>query len=100
LDIPHFDLCFGARRIGLRGGLKKIEPYFGIQRHDDVKGMDGYDAVLLWQEVERGCCRALNLLMRYNREDTVNLFGIADTIYGRLKTLTGIEEFLGSTVSH
>jgi hypothetical protein len=99
LDIPHFDLCFGARRIGMRGGLKKIEPYFGIQRHDDVKDMDGYDAVLLWQEAEKGSYEALNLLIRYNREDTVNLYCIADTIYGRLKTLTGIEEFLGSTVS-
>ncbi len=100
LDIPHFDLCFGARRIGLRGGLKKLEPYFGIQRQDEVKDMDGYDAVLLWQEAERGCCRALDLLMKYNREDTVNLFDIADTIYRRLKTLTGIEEYLGSSVPY
>ena len=99
LEIPHFDLCFGARRIGLRGGLKKIEPYFGIQRHNDVRDMDGYDAVLLWQEVERGCCRALDLLMRYNREDTVNLFGMADTIYKRLKVLTGIEEYLNNSTS-
>lgn len=97
-DIPHFDLCFGARRIGLRGGLKRLEPYFGIQRQDEVKDMDGYDAVLLWQEAERGCSRALDLLMLYNKEDTVNLFDIADTIYRRLKALTGIEEYLnGST---
>ena len=98
-DIPHFDLCFGARRVGLRGGLKKLEPYFGIQREDEVKDMDGYDAVLLWQEAERGCCRSLDLLMKYNREDTVNLFDIADAIYRRLKTLTGIEEYLVSTVA-
>lgn len=97
-DIPHFDLCFGARRIGLRGGLKRLEPYFGIQRQDEIIGMDGYDAVLLWQEAERGCSRALDLLMLYNKEDTVNLFEIADTIYRRLKALTGIEEYLnGST---
>jgi uncharacterized protein YprB with RNaseH-like and TPR domain len=99
LDIPHFDLCFGARRIGLRGGLKKLEPYFGIQRQDEVKNMDGYDAVLLWQEAERGCCRALDLLMKYNREDTVNLFDIADTIYKRLKVLTGIEEYFNKSTS-
>jgi hypothetical protein len=97
-DIPHFDLCFGARRLGLKGGLKRLEPYFGIQRQDEVKDMDGYDAVLLWQEAERGCSRALDLLMLYNKEDTVNLFGIADTIYRRLKASTGIEEYLnGST---
>jgi uncharacterized protein YprB with RNaseH-like and TPR domain len=38
--------------------------------------------------------------MKYNREDTVNLFDIADTIYRRLKTLTGIEEYLGSPVPY
>jgi uncharacterized protein YprB with RNaseH-like and TPR domain len=47
--------------------------------------------------VERGCSRALDLLTRYNREDTVNLFGMADVIYRRLKVLTGIQEYLGST---
>jgi hypothetical protein len=98
-DIPHFDLCFGARRLGLKGGLKKLEPCFGIQRQDEVKEMDGYDAVLLWQEAERGCSRALDLLVLYNKEDTVNLFDIADTIYGRLKALTGIEEYLNNSAS-
>jgi len=97
-NIPHFDLCFAARRLGLKGGLKKLEPYFGIQRQDEVKEMNGYDAVLLWQEAERGCSRALDLLMLYNKEDTVNLFSIAESIYRRLKALTGIEEYLnGST---
>jgi uncharacterized protein YprB with RNaseH-like and TPR domain len=97
-DIPHFDLCFGARRIGLRGGLKKLEQYFEIQRQDEVKGMNGYDAVLLWQEAERGNSRALELLILYNKEDTVNLFNIADSIYRRLKALTGIEEYIGDTI--
>lgn len=93
--IPHFDLCFGARRLGLRGGLKKLEQHFEIQRQDEVKGMDGYDAVLLWQEAEKGNSRALDLLILYNKEDTVNLFGMAESIYRKLKALTGIEEFLG-----
>ncbi|MEW6162461.1 MAG: ribonuclease H-like domain-containing protein [Nitrospirota bacterium] len=96
-DIPHFDLCFGARRLALKGGLKRLEPYFGIQRQDEVREMDGYDAVLLWQEVKRGNSRALDLLVLYNKEDTVNLFRMADIIYSRLKALTGIEECLGNT---
>lgn len=97
LDIPHFDLCFGARRVGLRGGLKKLEQHFEIQRQDEVKGMDGYDAVLLWQEAEKGNNNALDLLILYNKEDTVNLFVIAENIYRRLKALTGIEEYIGNT---
>jgi hypothetical protein len=35
--------------------------------------------------------------MRYNREDTVNLFEMANIIYRRLKTLTGIEEYLNGS---
>jgi uncharacterized protein YprB with RNaseH-like and TPR domain len=93
IDIPHFDLCFGARRTGLKGGLKKIEQHFDIQREDRVDGMDGYDAVLLWQSVEKGNSKALDLLILYNKEDTVNLFTIAESVYTRLKSLTGIEEY-------
>ncbi len=98
-SIPHFDLCFGAKRIGLKGGLKKIEQYLGIERHEGVRGMDGYDAVLLWQEAESGNSKAMDLLILYNREDTVNLFRMADTIYRGLKASTGIDEYLPNTTS-
>lgn len=99
INIPHFDLCFGARRIGLNGGLKKLEQYFGVEREEGVRGMDGYDAVLLWQETKKGDSNAFDLLVLYNREDTVNLFSMADTIYRKLKASTGIEEYLENTNS-
>jgi uncharacterized protein YprB with RNaseH-like and TPR domain len=41
----------------------------------------------------------LELLKMYNREDTVNLFDIAQIIYERSRSQTGIEEFL-SIPSH
>ena len=93
-DVPHFDICFGSRRIGLKGGLKKLEMDFGIERNEAVKGMDGYDAVKLWGYARRGSKEALELLITYNKEDTVNLFKIADIIYQRLRSQTGIEEYL------
>jgi uncharacterized protein YprB with RNaseH-like and TPR domain len=93
-DVPHFDICFGSRRIGLKGGLKKLEMDFGIERNEAVKGMDGYDAVKLWEYARRGSKEALELLITYNKEDTVNLFKIADIIYQRLRSQTGIEEYL------
>ena len=89
-ELPHFDLCFGARRLGLRGGLKKIEPLFGIERCEETRGMSGYDAVLLWTEAKAGSREALELLKLYNREDTVNLMKIAGDIYRRLRDNTGI----------
>jgi len=93
-DVPHFDICFGSRRIGLKGGLKKLEMDFGIERNEAVKGMDGYDAVKLWEYARRGSSEAMELLITYNKEDTVNLFKIADIIYQRLRSQTGIEEYL------
>ena len=93
-DTPHFDLCFGAKKVGLKGGLKKIEKHLGIDRPDGVAGMDGYDAVLLWGEARRGNQKALELLVTYNREDTVNLLHIADKVYQALRESTGIDEYL------
>jgi len=93
-DIPHFDICFGSRRIGFKGGLKKLEVSLGIERDEAVRGLDGYDAVRLWEHVKQGSNEALDLLKIYNKEDTVNLFKIADITYQRLRLQTGIEEYL------
>ena len=93
IDLPHFDLCFGGRRAGLRGGLKKIEKTLGMQREESVAGLDGFDAMRLWHEAQRGNDHALELLITYNRYDTVNLFALADVIYQKLRSRTGIESF-------
>ncbi|HET6514566.1 MAG TPA: ribonuclease H-like domain-containing protein [Thermodesulfovibrionales bacterium] len=97
-DLPHFDLCYGARRLGFDGGLKKLEASLGIERDEDVKGMDGYDAVKLWDLARSGNEEARRLLLVYNREDTVNLYRIAEMLYPRLKHATGIEEYLPCAV--
>ncbi len=80
LKVPtaHVDLRFLMARLGFKGGLKKIEPRFGIQRPKAVNGMDGYMAVLLWQRYQRGDKGALELLLSYNREDVVNLEVLMD----------------------
>jgi uncharacterized protein YprB with RNaseH-like and TPR domain len=69
----HVDLRFMLARLGFRGGLKKIEPRFGIRRPGEVEGMDGYMAVILWERYRRGDRAALDLLLKYNQEDVVNL---------------------------
>ncbi len=61
--------------------------------------MNGYDAVLLWRRWLRGDSRALELLLQYNREDTVNLLPLAERIYKLLRASTGIEEFLNGNGS-
>jgi len=94
LAMPHFDLCFSGRKAGLRGGLKRVEELLCIQRDESVRGLDGFAAVRLWQEAERGSSEALELLITYNRCDTVNLFDLAAIIYERLMARSGITEYL------
>jgi len=75
LSLPpvHLDLRFILARLGFRGGLKGIEPRFGIHRPPEVEGLDGYAAVLLWERFQRGDSTAMDLLLQYNREDVINL---------------------------
>ncbi|MBF0329058.1 MAG: ribonuclease H-like domain-containing protein [Nitrospirae bacterium] len=95
-DIPHFDLCYAARRLKIEGGLKKLEVMFGIDRDENTRGMNGYDAVRLWEEVKRGNLAAKELLLKYNKEDTMNLFRLAEILYEKLKDSTGIKTFTRS----
>ena len=73
LDQVHIDLRHILARLGYRGGLKGCEKQLGINRMD-LEGVDGYWAVLLWQEFERtGSSKALETLLAYNIADAVNL---------------------------
>jgi uncharacterized protein YprB with RNaseH-like and TPR domain len=92
MDALHVDLCFLLKRVGLSGGLKKIEHELGISRCPEADGMDGMDAVRLWYEWKRGNREALERLLLYNKEDVVNMqellrFGCAEM----MKSLPGME---------
>lgn len=87
-DQIHLDLCPTLRRIGLKGGLKRIERRLGIGRSEDTDGLDGMDAIRLWQRHLRGDDSALPILLAYNREDVVNLEALAEYAYRELKMLT------------
>ena len=88
-DQIHLDLCPTLRRVGIKGGLKKIEKELGINRGEDTDGLNGYDAVLLWRRYERlGDDAALEKLIAYNREDVVNLERLAEIAYERLQADT------------
>ena len=73
LDQLHVDLCFLLKRLGFSGGLKQIEGRLGIRRRPETVGLDGYDAVRLWNAHLRGSDEALDLLLAYNEEDVMNM---------------------------
>jgi uncharacterized protein YprB with RNaseH-like and TPR domain len=88
LDQLHLDLCPTLRRLGLRGGLKRIEQQLGLLRDPDLDGLSGREAVQLWQAYRLGHETALETLLRYNREDIVNLKPLAGLAYKRLRERT------------
>jgi uncharacterized protein YprB with RNaseH-like and TPR domain len=77
LGIPIYqaqiDLRLFLHRLGYHGGLKRIERQWGIDREDEIAGLTGFDAVLLWARYRHGDAAALPRLIAYNRADVVNL---------------------------
>lgn len=86
-DQIHLDLCPTLRKMGLKGGLKKIEKQVGITRGADVDGLTGRDAVFLWRKHLRGSPTALQTLIAYNRADVVNLEKLAEYAYSEQKRM-------------
>ncbi len=86
----HIDLRFPLARLGFKGGLKKIEEQFGIERSPRTKGLDGWDAVRLWREYEEGSNEALEVLLEYNREDIKNLEPLMKFVVGEMSGRLGL----------
>lgn len=77
--IPHIDLRHVCSKIGLKGGLKMIEKELGIKRAKELECVTGEDAANLWRAFKAtGDEYYLNLLIKYNEEDIINLKTIAD----------------------
>jgi uncharacterized protein len=84
-DKLHVDLRWVCRKVGLCGGLKKIEKEVGLSRDDDLEGVDGLMAVRLWKKYQKyGNQNALDLLVKYNQADVVNLEKLAKIVFERL----------------
>jgi uncharacterized protein len=85
LPAGHIDLKFLLNRLGYRGGLKKIEKDIGIRRDADIDGLNGFDAVKLWNTYRWGDRTALDILIRYNTADIVNLKPLMEDGYNMMK---------------
>ncbi|MDS0477504.1 ribonuclease H-like domain-containing protein [Natrinema sp. 1APR25-10V2] len=82
VDLPHVDLMYPCKKLGLDGGLKAIERDLGIER--DMPDISGRDAVRLWHEYESGDDAALETLVEYNRADTRNMEPLMEIVTDRL----------------
>ena len=73
LPKAHIDLRNVLTGIGVKGGLKKCEARYGVDR-GDLTGADGYFAVVLWREyVKSGDPALMETLLAYNAADVLAL---------------------------
>lgn len=87
-SVPHIDLRYPLRRLGLGGGLKRIERELGLERDRRLEYMTGEDAVYLWRLWEReGKRNALDLLLEYNEADCRNLKALSEHAYRNLRRM-------------
>ncbi len=95
MDQAHIDLRYDLSSLGYKGGLKGCETAVGIDR-GELAGLDGYDAVLLWNDYQQnGNQKALETLLAYNGQDIVNLEALMVMVYNmKLKDtpFVGIDE--------
>lgn len=81
LPCPHVDLRWLCYHRGLRGGLKSIEFKLGVQRPLDVCGIDGAEAVRLWDVWQASRDQAARRqLLRYCCADALVLRHLARLI--------------------
>jgi uncharacterized protein len=80
----HVDLRFVTKRLRMSGGLKEIEDSLGVGRPPHLRGVNGWDAVLLWRAYRaRGDVEALRFLVEYNLYDAFQLRTLMDVAYNR-----------------
>ncbi len=73
MNHTHIDLKYVLRSLGYTGGLKRCEKMLGLER-GELDGLDGFFAVLLWNDFKKNRNpKALETLLAYNIQDTVNL---------------------------
>ncbi|WP_224363142.1 ribonuclease H-like domain-containing protein [Hyalangium versicolor] len=80
----HIDLRFVTKRLGMGGGLKEIEDSLGLGRPPHMRGVNGWDAVLLWRAYKaRADLEALRFLVEYNLYDSFQLRTLMDVTYNK-----------------
>ena len=81
-NIPVLDLYRFSKRCGIKTDLKSLENTFRIDRMEEFSKRKGI-AVDLWRRYQNGDQEALRKLLEYNRQDTINLYPLAEELTRR-----------------
>lgn len=80
VPLAHIDLRFFTRRFGYSGGQKEIEKNLRIGRPENIKQINGKEAVSLWYKYLAGDLNSLELLLKYNFYDIIGMRQIFDKV--------------------
>jgi uncharacterized protein YprB with RNaseH-like and TPR domain/predicted nuclease with RNAse H fold/dephospho-CoA kinase len=80
----HVDLRFFGIPFGLRGSQKHIESELGLKRPEEIQGMRGEKAPLLWYQYTRGDLQSGKQLIEYNHSDIEGMKFIFDAVMDRM----------------
>jgi uncharacterized protein len=84
-NVPAIDLYLLARRLELDTNLKVLERTLGISRLESVENKRKI-STKMWNRYEKKKDqKALNMLIEYNRQDTINLYPLAEKIMELIK---------------
>ncbi|MBN2459368.1 ribonuclease H-like domain-containing protein [Candidatus Woesearchaeota archaeon] len=84
-NIPVIDLYLIAKQLNLDTGLMVLENTFKILRKKEVEGKK-HISTKMWKKYEqKKDKRALNTLIEHNRQDTINLYPLAEKLMGMIK---------------
>ena len=88
LNALHMDLKHACQKLGLGGGLKEVELQLNLNRPQHLRG----NPIDLWKAFHASGDREyLDLLIRYNEEDIVNLKPLAERCYRELAQIYAIK---------
>ena len=79
----HIDLRFLLQSLGITGPLKETEKRLNIDRPEELQGIGGRGAAVLWSRFLKGDNESLRKLILYNICDTANLKTVLDFCYRR-----------------
>ena len=93
LNHAQIDLRYILASLGFKGGLKSCEQQLGLLR-DGLDGVDGYFAIHLWNDYYYNANqKALETLLAYNIEDSINLEKLMQISFNMKIDSLGFENF-------
>ena len=93
LNHAQIDLRYILASLGFKGGLKSCEQQLGLRRNG-LDGVDGYFAIHLWNDYYYNANqKALETLLAYNIEDTINLEKLMQISFNMKIDSLGFENF-------